>query len=415
MTHHQSMIMLNLINDPNRVVFLCGEAGVGKTYTISKFIENLDSEASVALCSTTHQALAVLKDFIPEKHNCYIEIGTIHSFTGFVVKESYGRTKLARGARPNSFNQMQADYLIIDEASMMPKIIFDYINSEEFQFRINKKIIYIGDPVQLTVDRFLDLDSLSRHELTENHRLDTDSELYKYCKTLRKSIENKLSVPALPSLAKDIIVTYNHGDFINLYKRDSSEKLILVYKNQTVSSYNNNIKKYMLKEDKFTLGDNLICTEQVTNKDNRVVFNNRERITIVSEPKEIDVDMDGIPVESHLFRAANKHGSTISLTIPKSKTKINEYTKKLASEKNWSSFYRVKAMFNSIHHSCAMTVHSAQGISVDTVFIDMSDFNPPNDPMQLELMRLAFVALTRARHKAIVFLGSTRDYTKFKM
>jgi hypothetical protein len=64
-----------------------------------------------------------------------------------------------------------------------------------------------------------------------------------------------------------------------------------------------------------------------------------------------------------------------------------------------------------------MTVHKAQGQSVDTVFIDMTDIYSAyaqnktkyNNPISLdEMLRMILVGMSRARHKIVVFYGSSR-------
>ncbi len=65
-----------------------------------------------------------------------------------------------------------------------------------------------------------------------------------------------------------------------------------------------------------------------------------------------------------------------------------------------------------------MTVHKAQGQSVDTVFIDMTDIYSAyvqqktqyNNPISLDqFLRMVLVGMSRARHKIVVFYGKSRS------
>ena len=96
------------------------------------------------------------------------------------------------------------------------------------------------------------------------------------------------------------------------------------------------------------------------------------------------------------------------------KTHYENYLKLLAEKQDWKNYYSYKNYYNHVHHSFAMTVHSAQGSTYDEVFVDLTDFDPPNDPLFHQWMRMVYVAISRARNKVTIFNGLKRDYTKFK-
>lgn len=414
---HQTNVLMNLLSCPDRIVTLSGAAGTGKTTTIADFILDIPANECVALTSTTHQALSVLNDFIPDKAKCNIEQGTIHSFLGYTIKENYGKTTLVKSPNPSEFGKSTVDWLIIDEVSMLVKLFHDHMLKDEFKWRVLNKVIYIGDPVQLQIDPFLDLTRVKTFELTENHRQDKQSDLYNYCMKLRKEIESNGSPVPLPVGSIDIVQTVDHEEFLYSYKNSlSKDKVILAFKNSTVSSYNSNVKKYFMKQDKFTKGDKLICLDPVfrSTANDKPTFFNRERVEIVSEVTLESNTYEGITIDYFSFTAINKSGKLSNMNIPVVASRLKEALQILADSKDWASFYRLKKEFSSVHHSYAMTVHSAQGTSIDEVFIDLSDFVVPNDPMFHTLMRLVYVSLTRARKRATVFVGTTRDYTKLK-
>ena len=406
MTPHQYETINKVLSKKDKVVGFWGEGGTGKSYSISKFIEGLSDDISVMMCTTTHQSLSVLKDMLPEHYKCNVETGTIHSFLGFRVFSDAGKTTLKKIDKDiNSF-----DYLIIDESSYLTKQLLDFIYSDELSSKIREKIICVGDKFQLTIDGFLNLDSISSEELSVNMRQNEDSGLYKYCVQLREQIKLKGSPVPIESNGEDLILINNHTEFVSMYKKDCSDKIIIGFKNNTIKTYNSNIKQKLLKKSVYSIGDNLTILEptfkQMGDGSRQQIFTNRERVQIV----KVEDDSDDITT----LLCKNKKGSTARINVPKNKTKYTERLNAYAKEKDWKNYYRMKEMFNFVHHNYALTVYSAQGSTFDNVYIDLSDFNPPNDPMNDKLMRMVYVALTRARKKAIVYLGSgVRDYAEF--
>jgi len=407
MTEHQREKFDNIMSHSDKIVALFGEGGTGKTVSVSKFIQSLDENQIVALTTTTHQSLSVLRDMVPSHHKCDITTSTIHKFLGFRVKDNQGKSTLQRNPKHEiSF----VDYLIIDESSYLTKQLLDFIKGSEVGFRVRKKIILVGDKMQLTIDDFLNLDSIFSEELTENMRQSRDSDLYTFCHSLRHRIENKLGVVPIPANGKDIIMTSNHTAFVSEYKKNTSNKCILAFLNSTVKSYNNNIKKKMLKEDTYSIGDTLVVMEptfkKLANGSNSIIYNNRERVEILGIVQETDSDT--------LLLVKNSKEIEAQLLVPKSKAEYNRTLKNYVDKKDWKNYYDYKEARNFVHHSYALTVHSAQGSTFDDVFIDLSDFNPPNDPVSDKLLRMVYVALTRARKRVFIYLGDgKRDYQAF--
>ena len=63
-----------------------------------------------------------------------------------------------------------------------------------------------------------------------------------------------------------------------------------------------------------------------------------------------------------------------------------------------------------VHHADALTVYGAQGSTYDEVFIDATDMMTA----RANVRRMAYVGISRARHKAHVFVGEERNYKYFK-
>lgn len=421
MTSHQKEKFSDLLSDPSKKVMFTGSAGCGKTYSISKFLESLGPLDTVYLTSTTHQSLSVLSEMLPDKHDCEIKMSTIHKFLRFIMKyQQDGSTRLFKRPLKNGEEEPTCDYLIIDEVSMLTPEILNDLSSKATSKRISTKIILVGDPVQLEVSSFIDFSSINSYELTVNMRQNEESDLYKYCKKLRTAIETNMPPVPLPKTANDIELVSDHREFIRKYKKSSNDKVILAYQNSTVSSYNSNIKRLLQGESLYTVGDQIILSEPHM-LSGKVIFNNRERIEITkilpngSYPITVNEKAE---FNYYSFEVKNNKGKESIIRVPRTKTDHNKYlefkkSQALKDKSKWQYYYRTMESFNYVHHGFAMTVHSAQGSSVDEVYIDAGDFSPPNDPIFHTLKKLIYVALTRARIKAIVFTGNERDFKEF--
>ena len=77
-------------------------------------------------------------------------------------------------------------------------------------------------------------------------------------------------------------------------------------------------------------------------------------------------------------------------------------------------------------HIYASTIHKAQGMTLDEVFIDATDvfkqltrkptkYNNYNRPISIEeFLKLMYVAISRMRYKAHLYVGETRNYKYLK-
>lgn len=73
--------------------------------------------------------------------------------------------------------------------------------------------------------------------------------------------------------------------------------------------------------------------------------------------------------------------------------KVKEY----ASKKQWSSYFDLSRMFDDVGYGYALTVHKAQGSTINNVFLDVSDMKRSSDRQ-----KLLYTALTRTKKQAFV-------------
>lgn len=372
---------------------LTGAGGVGKSHTISEFVKENINNKVIALTGTTHRAVRNVSDMCDE-----LEGKTIHSFLGFNLGADYDGGYTLR--KKKNFQPSPCDYLIIDESSMMTRQLISEVNLFVKSGLVRDKVILVGDEVQLQIDKFADLSKYPKFELQEQMRQKHTNTLSETLKQLRAEIESNGKAFDIQQEEGVLELYEDHKEFLSKYKESKHQKVIIAYTNQTVSAYNRNIKKYIHNHDDiFNAGDLVYPMSPVINGD-KIVIKNRQVIQILKVVKKDNY---------HILYTAEG-----TIQVPDTKTWLNAQLEPLAESKDWRKYYEVKESYNFVHHTFAGTAHSLQGASVEEVWIDYTDIQPPNDALGLEAMRILYVALSRARIKANIFYGDKRDYKGLK-
>ena len=387
LTEHQDKTLRDLLECPDKVVALVGSAGVGKSYTISEFVK--DNKYDVAVTGTTHRAVANVTDMtgLPGK--------TIHSFLGFTMVNKGAQTflKPRKGFTPD----FTIKYLIIDEMSMLTNQLMARI--EEYIELAPKleKVILIGDPIQLRLPGSIKLEDIKSFELKEQMRQTGAPNVAAALSKIRTAIENKTELQEAFTEGDDFVVYEEHYDFLKAYKACENEKMILMFQNKTVKAYNDNVKKYLLEdENRFSVGDIIYPTSPII-RDKKVRITNRQVVEITKVVEE----------EAH-YDLYTDFGM---IKVTKSKQVFNDYLQSLADNKEWKEFYELKDVFADVHHVWAGTSHSAQGMSVEEIFIDFTDIQLALDRGGInDMYRLLYVAMSRCRSKVNIYIGNDRVY-----
>ena len=191
---------------------LYGGAGSGKSYVINY----LDEHMPCTLLATTREASALIGGT------------TAHSFFGFGIKgykENQGK-----------YNGYK-DYglIIIDEVSMMPTYIFNYIRD-----MTSLKVLLCGDENQLVVKAMPVFDMYKKSYLTINMRAknETIEEIVGYL----DDCVDKLEYPQLAEhVGEHMIIYENHMDFLTAIKSSKSTFEVLAYRNYLVDKYIENV------------------------------------------------------------------------------------------------------------------------------------------------------------------------------
>ena len=394
----QQIAFYEAIDQNNPIVFINGENGTGKTYTIAKIIQEFINQGkNVVVSAPSHKAKSVITqelDKIDPTIKFACEIQTTQSALGFAVRWNQDKPFLSQVKSVNPI-----DVLIIDECSMMQNSFWKYA-----QF-IAKKIILLGDELQLlSIDDCVDLSKIDCKKvyLTEQMRLNRkDSVLYNNITKFRKLASGEVvSFDERQDDTFEFVKSRNEiiDRFLDI-KTDS--KVIIAFTNEAVDSYNMEIKKKLGSKEFIEKGDVLIAQNRWTRHPNDMsdTVNNGSMIDVidvrgVTEHYVVcDIECDGVVHKDvNIVRNPLAFKAILDTYASRIKSHTDGYT--------WKNFYQLKDTSLEVKHTYAITAYKSQGSTYDYVFYDHADalrfpkiYNPRN----------SLVALSRAKEKAFVF------------
>lgn len=390
-----------VLNTPNRIIVIKGAAGCGKSYLATEIIKAYKAQnKSILITATTHKAKRLLAEALHSKAP-----QTIHKVAGFRMQRLGKEEELQPVNEP-----WRADVIIVDEISMLPNEILQTIIACDAY----KKIILFGDSLQLPPigkPPQIPANAISI-ELTINMRQEKNETLKKYFDNIRAAIRTKpvkrISFSQNPP--SNVFFYNNFRDFAMAYKDCEYQKRILAYTNKTIDCYNSAINKGKTGT-KFQIGDRLIMDKPLQNTD--IKNNDEVEVTKVHEENHyflLNIKCDGDEVND--LRVYKTKGAE-ELYLDKENSSTEEY---------WLKNDKV------IHpkHIYASTIHKTQGDTIEAVFIDGKDviaqiykkptyYQPNVHTMEIEeYLRLMYVALSRMKEQAHVFIGDKRNYDYFK-
>jgi hypothetical protein len=198
-------------------------------------------------------------------------------------------------------------------------------------------------------------------------------------------------------------------------KKDNNYVKLLAYHNKTTAKWNSLIRNvlYSVPVNKIELGEQIIVTSPIYDKNNseqlvipsntkaKVIFRGIKATQILNiELQYYECLLESVKTEEQVYcniiheNSEKQLAKILKILADRAKAiKDNTTLRKLA----WSDFHKVKNAFTSFKYNYAVTVHTAQGSTIDNVFIDCSDINfcYDNDTRK----RLAYVAVTRAKNR----------------
>lgn len=382
--------IIQFIVDKEQTYFcLSGSPGTGKSFLIQEGITPLikDTKYALQLTAMTNKAAGVIGGI------------TIHKLLN--LRMTIGSDGVQRIDSSNACHR-QDEFIVIDEASMMDKVLWNIIATHT----TNCKILLVGDKyqlpaVKLPVDVFEIFKDFSA-ELKEVVR-QKDQDFLNIIGIAKLGVISKKFLDVIPSCDCVKKVTLADKTQINnlLKTFDASKDKVLCYKNETVVAYNHGIRKLQGKTDTIITGDTVVarnyCELKSGNKTiSTIGTETYHKITAISDPFVYSLGPYEIKLVSVNFNDVNG-----TWMCAYNWHQYNELLKLTAKEKDWSNYWFLKEQILDIRTAEACTIHCSQGSTYDKVFIDMNDLRKCK---QTDVKtRLLYVALSRAKNEVYIY------------
>lgn len=364
-------------------IFLTGEPGAGKTYTLNEFIRQAKAKGkSIAMTASTGIAAS------------HIDGMTIHSWSGLGIKDSIQDWEIDKMAWQPKFMEKYntVDILVIDEVSMLHGSRLDMVNRVAKWLRNNTKpfgglqVIFVGDLFQLppvtkgsTVTDFVHTSESWAEAapeicyLTEQHRQGADSALLTILREMRAGTLSAESRKLLESAKRpapdDDSVTrlYTHNMDVDALNRGMLAKIDGPARRFHMTDTGDKYKVEQMKR-------NLLCPEHLELKVGAEVMfcaNNFEEGFVNG-------------TRGRVIRFSNS-GNPVVLTTDGAEITASDHTWRLFHDRG---FEIASVTQKPLRLAWAVTVHKSQGLSLDSAIIDLSQAFTPG---------MGYVALSRVR------------------
>lgn len=385
----------NFLMDPIETVFvLRGYSGCGKSTLVRTLIDRLPGfnktarlinpdhkEYEVALTATTNKAAENLGNITGQG------AVTIHSFLGLRVQTDY-RTNTTT-LIPRNSDQKAGYLLFIDEASYVDKQLLSLI----FKKTLNCKIVFIGDPAQLTPVKATSTPVFDANftgaALTTVVRQAEGNPIVDLSTKFRNTVNTGEFFSFTPDghhvqyLQRDAFNEAIKTEFTRPDWRYQDSK-ILAWTNKCVIGYNNFVRNHVKGNPEFQVDDYAICNSFVT----------VGRSSIKTDQL---VHINGIEADSERYGVSGNMVCVDGIWVfhPKNLQEWNAGIKQMRAKDMFGAVSEMESQWIDLRAAYACTINKAQGSTFDRVFVDLDDIRRCNSGDQIA--RMLYVGVSRAR------------------
>ena len=420
----------------NKLLTISGAAGTGKTWLTKHILDYLsNSYINYYLCAPTHRACLVFQQFTDE------EVMTLHkllALSPLIDIFNLDLKDLQFKLTGKSFFPDNG-ILLIDEASMINDELYELL-LEKIQFS-NLKIIFIGDAAQLEPVNDYKISKVFNNNDTI------------YLTTIHRQQENNLLIPLLTTLRTESIdlyypITSPEGnlylydnvklfikDIVPLFKKlllnqNINEVKLLTYTNERVKGFNKVLRKIIFNDDKlqFHKFEILTCYDNFSNANG--TFVNSMDYIILNEPVKREKQIHNFTAlpgyDLILYDSVSKQTSTVFIlsdeiddlylnylaqTIETTRLAAITASNNTLRKNKWKTYFKMMESFTTMKplifddriiknktfdYGYCSTTHKSQGLSLNTVCVDMNDLRRCTDKRILR--QLQYVSLSRTKN-----------------
>lgn len=450
----------NPFNEQKYIYGLVGPGGVGKTFVIKYIVRNCKYASSVIrFTAPTHKACRVFSQALDG-----IEAYTIQSTFGFRINMNladfdYKNPQFDPMAAPKLDN---IELLIIDESSMLPAGLVQYINNVCRKKQI--KLIYIGDasqlpPVKERKSTAFDT-CVKLFYLNEIVRQGASNPILTILDMLRQDIRNN-TTKTISYFAKHVgEMNYNSNDegysivgkqdFLRTiatrfqdeeYTSNIDKYKIIAYTNLAVTQWNNFVRQLIINQSErgiITKNDLVMSYKTIVDEFNSVIINNSEEYIIndIVNYTDSKYNIKGFLVKFQLVNGGQITkplfviDHTDKFTILKYVQTLDELVKAAKSatgavrSKRWKEYFDFKDKYliannitragqiiypRDLDYGFAISSHKSQGSTYENVFVDANDIIFDREGRIYsnieDILRRLYVACSRTKKDLIIAYG----------
>lgn len=432
--------MLTFMRDTSqREMVLTGAAGTGKTSLLHVFLKELSKEfkkIKVYCTAYTNEAVRVLSQRSGKNYD-----KTISGLLGLKLEQNEDKGKIL--VRDGVCHARKYRLIVIDEASMINDDCYAMIQSVLRDFP-QMKILYVGDEAQLPPVNFASsvvftcVPNIFR--LTKVMRVSEDNPIIDLVTPIRDPRNmfrpedcfehvdrvNERGEGVRFYTAKKPFFENLFADFMSEeYKDNKNFCRLLAYTNNAVDKSNCFIRRHIFgnEVEEYTPGDDLIVTEgysiPLAGDKSLQVYANGERLEVVEAEKyteqETNIVCWSLLVDNYLAPSNKRELRHIKVVSSEGlpayialKRKLIGKARTLCAEVDpitgrpvhnrhevWQEYYDFINSFCYVNYSYAMTIHKAQGSTIDNVYVVEKDINICDWDI-LQRNKLKYTAFTRA-------------------
>lgn len=396
---------VQFILDPLRNTFVLeGYAGTGKSTLVNKMLDDIPSilrtlklidkkgftEWNVLLSATTNKAAEALSHITGE------DVLTIQSLLGLIVRKDYSTGKTDLVLKPNA-EEVTGAIIFIDEASYIDNKLLSYIQKRT----PNCKIVFIGDPAQLTAvgskGAPVFLKGFHGAKLTEVRRQAEGNPIMAATTAFREWVVTGEPTPVhtdgthLVHLSRKdfdqkVIAEFSRPD----WKHNDSK--ILAWTNKRVVAYNNGLRQLIHGTPNFSAGDYAICNTYVNHRSERIMTDSTVLIESIHPSARFAVP--GFTVRLV--------GYNSEFFLPENFSDKNKTINAARKEDDFGLAETIDRTWIDLRAAYACTINKSQGSTYDKVFIDLDDIKKCASGDQVA--RMMYVGTSRARSN-VYFTG----------
>jgi len=445
------------LNDDS-IYVLKGWAGTGKTYTISLLVKYILEVIQptrlwykVGVTGPTNKSVRVIRKATGISSS-RVQFQTVHKILGLAEKITQDGQQIFVNDGEYKPQIKSLKLLIVDEVSMLNDDLFH----ELLKYRDKTKIIFMGDPAQIPPVGKPDCIPF-RDELHLNYNIKTlnlkqimrqkegNPIIEASVKIRANLLNNNTGIPSKSNLDMvgegiefiNLNSSESRSNFRNIlekyynsesFKNNSEYCKIIAWRNKTVSSMNDLVRKVIYGEEstasKILIGEKLIANSPILDGDS-IIFNTNDEFSVESfEIHETDLrfkisdhpDDDPYPITLKYYEATVSYLDEDDEVNEKIIQILHESSesdfKKLANilklrainkkgkDKSWLVYYNFLRRYADVNFSYAISAHKSQGSTYNTIFVLEDDIDMNWNIV--ERNRIKYTAYTRSSRKLYV-------------